>query len=163
MQIDDNKMLLKTILFTCSIFLVSLPVYAQPSELDQALVQQDILDAQYKIRNVLALNEILGALNEEDSRTLPYQVDQNTVLEQVQLHADHIDIQGLIITPDFEQFVQDVGNHQVKHLLHQAMLNNCHRFFEHEFQKVNPYQLNMTLNSEKQIYRLAMLNSECKF
>ncbi len=156
-------MRLKTILLTCSTVFMSATLYAQPSELDRYLVQHDILDAQYKIKNEVALNEILAALNDEDSRTLPYQVDQNTVLEQVQLYADHIDIRGLIITPDFEQYVQDIGNHQIKHQFHQAMLKNCQHFFEHEFQKVNPYQVKMTFSSEKHHYQLEMLSSECKF
>ena len=47
---------------------------------------------------------MLQALSEENSRVLPYQVDENTVLEQVMSYADHIEVQGLIVTPDFRQF-----------------------------------------------------------
>lgn len=154
---------LKTIVLVCSTVLCSLTANAQPTELDHYLVKQHILDAQYKIQNPQALAEILDVLSDEDSRTFPYQVDQNTVLEQVQLYTDHIEVRGLIITPNFEQFVADIGNHQVKHLLQKTMVNNCHHFFEHEFQKVNPYQLHMTLSSEKEVYTFEMKNSECKF
>jgi len=160
--ICDFIMLIKTTLFL-STLLSSFTLYAQPTSLDQYLIQERIISSDYKITNKNRLNDVLQALSEENSRVLPYQVDENTVLEQVMSYADHIEVQGLIVTPDFRQFAQSVGQNKVEQLFRKGVINNCSHFFEHEFQRVNPYELNMTLNSDYGRYQIKMKNTQCKF
>ena len=156
-------MSIRTFSLCSALMLFSFSAYAQPTDLDQYLVKQNILNQHYKITDKKRLNEVLEALSEEDSRVMPYQVDQNTVLEQVNSYADHIEVRGLIVTPNFKQFVQDIGQAEVNQLFKQGILHNCQHFFEHEFQRVNPYTLQMKLNSDYGTYELTLKNTECKF
>ncbi len=126
----------------------------EPSELDQYLVKKQILDSNFKIKNKTALNEILAAISDEDSRTLPYQVDQNILM---------IEIDGIITTPDFTQFEQSVGEPKVKQLIKHNSLQNCELLFEHQFQRVNPYKIEMDLSSGTKQYEITIKNTECKF
>ncbi|WP_228284146.1 MULTISPECIES: hypothetical protein [unclassified Acinetobacter] len=137
--------------------------YAKPSELDQYLVQHDILTVDYKIKNVTALKEILDVISDEDSRTMPYQVDQNTVIEQSTTTDKQINIRGMIISPDFTQFVESTGYNNVKNMIKQNLIHNCDSMFEHQFQRVNPYVLNLQLSAEKTQFNVLLPNSECKF
>jgi len=79
-------MLIKTTLFL-SALLSSFTLYAQPTSLDQYLIQERIITSDYKITDKNRLNDVLQPLSEENSRVLPYQVDENTVLEQVMIYA----------------------------------------------------------------------------
>ena len=135
----------------------------EPSELDQYLVKNQILDSNFKIKNKTGLNEILAAISDEDSRTLPYQVDQNMLMEKMEIEADKIEIDGIITTPDFAQFAESVGQQQVKQLTKKNSLQNCELLFEHQFQRVNPYVLEMDLSSPQQKYEIKIHNAECKF
>ncbi len=135
----------------------------EPSELDQYLVKNQILDSNFKIKNKTGLNEILAAISDEDSRTLPYQVDQNMLMEKMEIEADKIEIDGIITTPDFAQFAESVGQQQVKQLIKKNSLQNCELLFEHQFQRVNPYVLEMDLSSPQQKYEIKIHNAECKF
>ncbi|WP_407304378.1 hypothetical protein [Acinetobacter sp.] len=134
----------------------------QATEFDQYLVKKQILDQTYKIKDTKALNEILDVINSEDSRTMPYQVDQNTVIEQLRLYTDHIDLQGIITTSDFTQFAEDLGDKKVKNLIKKNLMQNCHLFFEHEFQRINPYHVAIKLSSDNKNYKLKIKNDECK-
>lgn len=133
------------------------------TEFDQYLIEKNILDANFKIQNKIALNEILLAMSEEDSRTLPYQVDQNMIMEKMTSDSEHIHIEGVISTSNFEQFEKDVGMKTVKKLIKNNSLQNCELLFEHMFQRVNPYDLNLKLASSDQVYDINIKNSECKF
>lgn len=133
------------------------------TEFDQYLIEKNILDANFKIKNKIALNEILLAMGEEDSRTLPYQVDQNMIMEKMTSDSEHIHIEGVISTSNFEQFEKDVGIKTVKNLIKNNSLQNCKLLFEHMFQRVNPYDLNLKLASGDQVYDINIKNSECKF
>ena len=63
------------------------------------------------------MNEILTVLTAEDSRTLPIEIDNNTIIEQFNLYADRTELKGLIITPDFAQFEQDLGTKAVQKVI----------------------------------------------
>lgn len=156
----NNKIYLSTVL---ALGLSALSFTSRASELDQYLQQKQIIDAEYKIKNTTGLNEILNIISVEDSRTLPYQVDQNTIIEQMQLFADRVEVKGLINSPDFEQFAQDVGHSEVKKIMKKNLLQNCEMIFEHQFQRVNPYRIELQLSSAQQQYQLQLKNSECKF
>ena len=153
---------LKIIVLCLSSLLLINSVQAKTTELDQYLVKKQILDQTYKIKDTKALNEILDVISDEDSRTLPYQVDQNTLIEQLRLYADHIDIQGIITTPDFSQFAEDIGDKKVKLLIKQNLIQNCDLFFEHEFQRVNPYHVAIKLSSDNKNYHMKIKNNECQ-
>ena len=133
------------------------------TEFDQYLLEKNILDSQFKIKNKTALDEILLAMSEEDSRTLPYQVDQNMIMEKMNSTSNHIQIEGVITTSDFEQFEKDVGIKAVKTLIKKNSLQNCDLLFEHAFQRVNPYHLNLKLASSDQVYDINIKNTECTF
>lgn len=156
----NNKIYLSTVL---ALGLSALSFTSHASELDQYLQQKQIIDAEYKIKNTTGLNEILNIISVEDSRTLPYQVDQNTIIEQMQLFADRVEVKGLISSPDFEQFAQDVGHSEVKKIMKKNLLQNCEMIFEHQFQRVNPYRIELQLSSAQQQYQLLLKNSECQF
>ncbi|NLN56432.1 MAG: hypothetical protein GX151_00345 [Gammaproteobacteria bacterium] len=161
-----NNMMYKTlatITLCAAAMLAHSSAYAKPSELDQYLVQHDILTADYKIKNVTALKEILDVISDEDSRTMPYQVDQNTVIEQSTTTDKQINIRGMIISPDFTQFVESTGYNNVKNMIKQNLIHNCDSMFEHQFQRVNPYVLNLQLSAEKTQFNVLLPNSECKF
>ena len=102
-------------------------------------------------------------MSEEDSRTLPYQVDQNMIMEKMNSTSNHIQIEGVITTSDFEQFEKDVGIKAVKTLIKKNSLQNCDLLFEHAFQRVNPYDLNLKLASSDQVYDINIKNTECTF
>ncbi|WP_228145777.1 hypothetical protein [Acinetobacter sp. ANC 5054] len=153
----------KYCLFLASIGLSSIVTAAQPTELDNYLVKKDILDSSFKIKNTTALNEILSAISEEDSRTLPFQVDQNMLMEKMQVSANKVEIEGIITTPDFAQFAESVGQQKVKQLIKNNSLQNCALLFEHQFQRNNPYSVNLKLMSTDQVYSFSIKNSECKF
>ena len=154
---------LKIIVLCLSSLLLIDSVQAKTTELDQYLVKKQILDQTYKIKDTKALNEILDVISDEDSRTMPFQADQNTLIEQLRLYADHIDIQGFITTPDFIQFAEDIGDKKVKLLIKQNLIQNCHLFFEHEFQRVNPYHVAIKLSSDNKNYHMKIKNNECQF
>ncbi len=60
-----------------------------------------LLTANLKFQKKAELNELLAVLSAEDSRTLPLQIDQNTIIEQLQLSANKTTLKGMIITPRF--------------------------------------------------------------
>lgn len=93
---------------------VALPVHA--SEFDQYLQEKNIIDSKFKIQKKAELNELLAVRSAEDSRTLPLQIDQNTIIEQLQLSANKTTLKGMIITPDFSQFEKDLGRKEVMYL-----------------------------------------------
>lgn len=150
----------KTILAISIFSISSLTTSSFASEVDEYLQQKNIIDAQYKIINKQYLKDVLSALNDEDSRILPIQVDQNTIIEKMQLHTDHIEIQGLITSEDF---AQSTGQEKTKQLLTEGLLDNCSSIFNHEFQRKNPYAANITLTSQKKSYQINLKNTQCTF
>ncbi len=132
------------------------------SEFDQYLQEKQIIDSKYKIKKKNELNELLSVLSAEDSKTLPLQIDQNTVIEQLQLSANKTRLKGLIITPDFAQFEQDLGRKEVVKLIRKNLLNNCEIFFEHRYQIENPYKVELVLSSAKNTYEVAISQKDCK-
>ena len=80
----------KKIVLCLSTFFLIHTAQAKGTELDQYFVKNQIIDSSYKIKDSKKLNEILTVMSDEDSRTMPYQADQNTVIEQLRLYADHI-------------------------------------------------------------------------
>ena len=146
--------------FTCSLTTLAI---AQPTDLDQYLLKKKIVDQNYSIKNTTALNEILDYISDEDSRTMPYQLDQNIVIEKMRLYADHVEISGLITSPDFKQFAQDIGDRQVHEMMKKNLVRSCPKFFEHQFQRVNPYQVKIKLTTEQKNYDLSLKNSDCNF
>ena len=153
----------KTIFLCLSTFLIFNTAHAKATELDQYFVKKQILDSSYKIKDHKALNEILDVISDEDSRTLPFQIDQNMLMEKYQMSANGVKIEGIITTPDFTQFAQDVGDKEVKKLLRKNILQNCRLLFENEFQRVNPYHVELKLSSESKNYDFKIKNSECSF
>lgn len=151
------------LLFATIVFVSTTTHTAYASELDQYLVEKKIIQSNYKIHNKKALNEILKSISVEDSRVMPYQLDQNTQLEKIDLYADHLNLQGKITTPDFAQFIQNIGENKFKQSVHQNLIHNCHQLFEHHFQRENPYQVNIRLDSSVKNYTFKIKNSECKF
>ncbi len=154
---------LKKILLCLSSILMLQSAQAKPTELDQYFVKNQILDSSYKIKDYKALNEILDVISDEDSRTLPFQIDQNMLMEKYQMSANEVKIEGIITTPDFTQFAQDVGDKEVRQLLRKNILQNCSLLFENEFQRVNPYHVELKLSSESQSYDFKIKNKECSF
>lgn len=141
--------------------LSSTAVYA--TELDDYLIKKDILDHNFKIKNAQQLNDILSVISDEDSRVMPIQIDQNTIIEKMRLHADHLDIQGVITSPDFAEFSNQVSKQQINSMLSSAMQENCHQIFEHEFQRKNPYLAKMKLSTERHSYTVEISNQHCQF
>ncbi len=62
---------------------------------------------------------------------MPYQVDQNTVIEQSTATDKQINTRGMIISPDFTQFVESTGYNNVKNMIRQNLIHNCESIFEH--------------------------------
>ena len=155
-------MKLKTIILACSVFGLANTSFAA-SEFDQYLQQQKILDSKFKITNKAALNELLTLLSAEDSKTLPLQIDQNTIIEQLELTASATKLTGAIITPDFAQFEEQLGEKEVTKVIRENLLNNCEIFFEHEYQRRNPYRIDLNLNSTTTSYQLRINQKDCKF
>ncbi|WP_122901565.1 hypothetical protein [Acinetobacter sp. B51(2017)] len=150
----------KTVLFSLGLML-SAPVLA--TEFDQYLQQQKIIDQKFKIKNAKELNALLTVLSAEDSRTLPLQIDQNTVIEKLQLSSSKTQLTGLIVTPDFEQFERDLGHQEVQALIKKNLSQNCEIFFEHEYQRANPYRVVLNLSSAQHQYTVELKQKDCAF
>lgn len=133
------------------------------TELDNFLIQKNLIDQHYKIKDKKNLDDLLTALSEEDSRVLPIQIDQNTLIEKIDLFHDHIDLQGIITSADFNQFANSVGKERIQSLLIKGMIENCDLIFENEFQRKNPYYVKMKLVSEHKSYDLKIKNDQCAF
>ncbi|TSH73974.1 hypothetical protein E2K73_09105 [Acinetobacter sp. RF15A] len=141
--------------------LSSLFMQANASEFDQYLQNKGILNSKFKIQKKAELNELLAVLSAEDSKTLPLQIDQNTVIEQLQLTANKTSLKGVITTPDFAQFETDLGRKEVQKLIMKNLVQSCPIFFEHEYQKLNPYTVQLELSSEKNRYTLELKQKDC--
>lgn len=152
-----------TVLLGSSLFISSLFSIVQATELDDYLVQQKIVDANYKIKNTKRLAEVLSYLSDEDSRTLPLQIDQNTLIEKLRLYPNYIEIQGLITSADFKQFTQSMSPQDVKKLFTDNLIRNCNHIFEHQFQRINPYEVRMKLSTDEKQYSLKLENAQCQF
>lgn len=137
-------------------------IQVQATEFDQYLQSKNIIDERYKIQQAETLNEILSVLSAEDSKTLPLEIDHNTIIEQLNLYADHTDLKGIITTPDFAQFEQDLGHKQVEKLIKKNLVQNCNIFFEHEYQRSNPYSIKLQLSSESKNYVIELKQKNCK-
>ena len=133
----------------------------QASEFDQYLQSKNIIDSNFKIQQPTALNELLSALSAEDSKTLPLEIDNNTIIEQLNLTSGYTELKGIIITPDFTQFEADLGKAEIKKMIMQNLISNCKIFFEHEYQLNNPYSIKLELNSEKNQYALELTQEDC--
>lgn len=148
----------KTMLFGLS-GLLSMSVLA--TEFDQYLQQQHIIDQKFKIKKSKQLDELLNVLSAEDSRTLPLQIDQNTIIKELQLSSRQTELTGLIITPDFEQFERDLGRAEVQDLIKKNLRQNCDIFFEHEYQRANPYRVVIHMSSSQQKYTVELQAKDC--
>jgi len=67
----------------------------------------------------------------------------------------------LIITPDFAQFEQDLGAKEVQKVIKKNVVQNCNIFFEHQYQRQNPYIIKLQLSSEKNSYDLELKQKDC--
>lgn len=152
-----------TLLLSSSLLMGSFFNMVQATELDDYLVQQKIVDINYKIKNTQRLTDVLSYLSDEDSRTLPLQIDQNTLIEKLRLYPNRIEIEGIITSPDFKQFSQDMSTHDVKKLFTDNLIKNCDHLFEHQFQRVNPYEVRMKLSTDQKQYSVELKNSACQF
>ncbi|WP_228257059.1 hypothetical protein [Acinetobacter piscicola] len=121
------------------------------------------MDANYKIKNNQRLKDVLSYLSDEDSRTLPLQIDQNTLIEKLRLYPNYIEIEGIITSPDFKQFSQDMSSKEIKKLFTDNLTKNCAHLFEHQFQRVNPYEVRMKLSTDDKQYSVELKNSSCQF
>lgn len=157
------QMKFKIIPLFISSLLCAFSVTSQATELDQYLIKKNLIDQNFKIKDKENLDNVLNALSEEDSRVLPVQIDQNTVIDKIQLYHDHIDLQGLITSADFSQFAAKEGNEKTRQFLIKGLIENCHSIFENEFQRKNPYYVKMKLVSEQKAYDLKIRNDQCKF
>ena len=140
-----------------------LSIHSHATGLDDYLIQKNLIDQNYKIKDQKNLDTILAALSDEDSRVYPIQIDQNTVIEQMQMYHNHIDLQGLITSTDFDQFSKSVGQEKTQQYLMKGMIENCHLIFENEFQRKNPYYVKMKLSSDHKSYEIKVNNDQCKF
>src|SRR5690606_22642457 len=140
----------------------SVAIQANASEFDQYLQEKAIIDGKFKIQKKTELNELLAVLSAEDSRTLPLQIDQNTIIEQLHLSANKTTLKGMIITPDFSQFEQDLGRREVTKVIRNNLLKNCDIFFEHRYQIANPYKVELSLSSQTQTYKTDISQKDCK-
>ena len=131
------------------------------SEFDDYLQSKSIIDQNFKIQQPEALNEVLTVLSAEDSKTLPIEIDHNTIIEQLQVSATKTELKGMIITPDFAQFEADLGRKEVQKIIMKNLVQNCPIFFEHEYQKKNPYLVEFDLSSEKNHYKLELKQKDC--
>lgn len=156
-------MKLTTLLLGSSLFLGAFCTTAQATELDDYLVENKIIDTHFKIKNSQKLAEILTYLSDEDSRTLPLQIDQNTLIEKLRLYPHYIEIEGIITSQDFKQFSQNMTTQEIKKLFTDNLTKNCHQLFEHQFQRVNPYEVRMKLSTQEKQYAVELKNSQCHF
>jgi hypothetical protein len=134
---------------------------ALSSEFDQYLQQKNILDQNFKIIDKPALTELVTALSEEDSKTFPIEVDHNTILEKLEMDAEKTILTGMIITPDFNQFEKDLGKKEVTQFIRKNLINNCPIFFEHEYQRHNPYTVELKLHSTTNTYEFSLAPKDC--
>jgi hypothetical protein len=155
-------MLLRTCTSVLLLCFSSFAIQSHASEFDQYLQEKKILDKKFKILKKTELNEILSVLSAEDSRTLPLQVDNNTLVETLLLDSEKTHLKGQIITPDFAQFEQDLGSKEVEAVIRNNLLENCSIFFEHQYQKTNPYSIELELRSEQQQYQIQISQKDCK-
>lgn len=151
------------LLLSSSLLLSSMCAITQATELDDYLIQQKIIRADYKIKNNKKLTEVLTYLSDEDSRTLPLQIDQNTLIEKLRLHSNYIEIEGIITSPDFKQFAQSLNTQDIKKLFTDNLIKNCDQLFEHQFQRLNPYEVRMKLSTNEKQYSVELKNSQCQF
>lgn len=151
------------LLLSSSLLLSSMCAITQATELDDYLIQQKIISADYKIKNNKKLTEVLTYLSDEDSRTLPLQIDQNTLIEKLRLYPNYIEIEGIITSPDFKQFAQSLNTQDIKKLFTDNLIKNCDQLFEHQFQRVNPYEVRMKLSTDEKQYSVELKNSACQF
>jgi hypothetical protein len=131
------------------------------SEFDEYLQSKKIIDQNFKIQQPKALDELLSVLSAEDSKTLPLEIDNNTIIEQLNLSSKKTELKGMIITPDFSQFEDDLGSKEVHKLIKKNLLQNCSIFFEHEYQKNNAYVIELSLSSEKNTYQIELKQKDC--
>lgn len=151
------------LLLSSSLLLSSMCAITQATELDDYLIQQKIISADYKIKNNKKLTEVLTYLSDEDSRTLPLQIDQNTLIEKLRLYPNYIEIEGIITSPDFKQFAQSLNTQDIKKLFTDNLIKNCDQLFEHQFQRLNPYEVRMKLSTNEKQYSVELKNSQCQF
>ena len=157
------QMKFKIISLCASSLCLALSIHSHATGLDDYLIQKNLIDQNYKIKDQKNLDTILAALSDEDSRVYPIQIDQNTVIEQMQMYHNHIDLQGLITSTDFDQFSKSVGQEKTQQYLMKGMIENCHLIFENEFQRKNPYYVKMKLSSDHKSYEIKVNNDQCKF
>ncbi len=143
--------------------LLSLSIQSYATELDDYLIQNQLIEQNYKIKDSKNLDDVLNALSDEDSRVLPVQIDQNTVIEKIRLYHDHIDLEGIITSENFKQFSDSMGKEKTQQFLMQGMLENCGLIFANEFQRRNPYYVKMKLSSAEKVYELKLKNDQCQF
>ncbi|WP_151811151.1 hypothetical protein [Acinetobacter bereziniae] len=153
----------KIISSSITTLLLSLSIPSYATELDDYLIQNQLIEQNYKIKDTKNLDDVLNALSDEDSRVLPVQIDQNTVIEKIRLYHDHIDLEGLITSENFKQFADSMGKEKTQQFLMQGMLENCGLIFENEFQRRNPYYVKMKLSSAEKVYELKLKNDQCQF
>lgn len=149
------------VLSSAAISITSLHATTTASEFDLYLKDKSILNEQYKIQDKKQLDEILTVLSAEDSRTLPLQIDQNTLIEQLQLSHNQTELKGTITTPDFNQLETDLGKKEIRAMITQNLLNNCAIFFEHQYQRVNPYRIQVSLASDHDQYNVTIKQKDC--
>ncbi|MBJ8443737.1 hypothetical protein [Acinetobacter bereziniae] len=153
----------KIISSSITTLLLSLSIQSYATELDDYFIQNQLIEQNYKIKDSKNLDDVLNALSDEDSRVLPVQIDQNTVIEKIRLYHDHIDLEGLITSENFKQFADSMGKEKTQQFLMQGMLENCGLIFENEFQRRNPYYVKMKLSSAEKVYELKLKNDQCQF
>ncbi|CAM9234623.1 MULTISPECIES: hypothetical protein [Acinetobacter] len=153
----------KIISSSITTLLLSLSIQSYATELDDYLIQNQLIEQNYKIKDSKNLDDVLNALSDEDSRVLPVQIDQNTVIEKIRLYHDHIDLEGIITSENFKQFSDSMGKEKTQQFLMQGMLENCGLIFENEFQRRNPYYVKMKLSSAEKVYELKLKNDQCQF
>mgnify|MGYP003440521261 CR=1 FL=1 len=168
--ICDFKMRNKISTFALGLSLISSISFAtstsfaastQATEFDQYLQSKKIIDDHFIIIEKQQFNELLASISAEDSRTLPLQIDQNTIIEKLALFADHTDLEGIITTPDFNQLENDLGKAEIKKLIEKNLINNCNILFEHKYQQSNPYHIDIVLNSDHNQYTLKIQHKDC--
>lgn len=143
----------------CGILGLSSSAFA--STFDEYLQEKKMIDENFQIIDKPALTELVTALSEEDSKTFPIEIDHNTILERLEMNAEQTTLTGLIITPDFEQFEKDLGETEVKKIIQQNLIKNCSTFFEHEYQRHNPYKIELKLSSSHNSYHLTLTQQDC--
>ncbi len=153
----------KIISSSITTLLLSLSIQSYATELDDYFIQNQLIEQNYKIKDSKNLDDVLNALSDEDSRVLPVQIDQNTVIQKIRLYHDHIDLEGLITSENFKQFADSMGKEKTQQFLMQGMLENCGLIFENEFQRRNPYYVKMKLSSAEKVYELKLKNDQCQF